>query len=383
MTPATDLAIDPAALFATGFHFRRGRVALCAILRAFGIGPGDEVIIQAFTCIAVPVPVLGAGARPIYADIDLATLNLDPASVEARITPRTKAIVVQHTCGIPADMDAILRIARPRGLHVIEDCCHTVASTYGGTLVGRIGDAAFTAYRWGKPLVLGIGGTAVIHAAEPRRRLEAIAKACRVPGACETMRTRVEYLAHQVLLRPSLFWLLRDGYRRFISMGAAIPTFPKVELQGSLADKDTAMPPFHQRRLVKRVGAAYAGDAAFRRAKAARYAAALREIGARTCTIGPKCDPVLLCYPFLTAEKPQILEQARKRRIELGDWFVSAVHPHTDSGSEQLGYKQGMCPVAERAAREALMLPIYDKVTDRASDRAIEFLHGMHRQGLM
>jgi dTDP-4-amino-4,6-dideoxygalactose transaminase len=373
---------DPVSLYTTGFHFRRGRIALHAILKAFGLGPGDEVIIQAFTCIALPVPVLAAGCKPAFADIDLATFNLDPASVEARITPRTKAVVVQHTFGVPAEMDAILGIARKRGLYVIEDCCHTLASSYHGAYVGQLGDAAFSAYRWGKPLVLGIGGTAIIHAEEPRRRLEALSRACRIPGALETIHTRLEYLVHQAALRPSTFWRLRDGYRRFIRMGVAIPTFPKVELQGSLADADTAMPLFHQRLLARRIRTAFREDAEFRRSKAATYAAALHQIGARTCKVSAGADPVFLRYPFLTAQKTRILEQAHKRNIELGDWFVSAVHPHSDSECEELGYRQGMCPNAERAGKEILTLPIYDKVTDRESDRAIDFLNDLRHQGL-
>jgi dTDP-4-amino-4,6-dideoxygalactose transaminase len=82
-------------------------------------------------------------------------------------------------------------------------------------------------------------------------------------------------------------------------------------------------------------------------------------------------------------EKARILEQARKHRVEFGDWFVSAVHPHADSESEELGYRQGMCPAAERTAKQILTLPIYDKVRDRDVQRSIEMLEGLHRQGLL
>jgi perosamine synthetase len=373
---------DPTRLYTTGFHFRRGRIALCAILRALGIGKGDEVIIQAFTCVALPVPVLAAGATPVFADILLSTFNLDPSSVEARITPRTKAIVVQHTFGIPADMNAILEIARKRGLYVIEDCCHTVASSWNRTLVGHMGDAAFSAYRWGKPLVLGIGGTANIHAEEPRRRLEAIYKASRIPGVFETMRTHLEYFIHQAALRPSTFWFLRDGYRSFIRMGVAIPTFPKVELQGQLADFDAAMPLFHQRWLAKRIRCAFA-DVAFRKKRAGQYAAVLNELGARVCQLDKRSDPVFLRYPFLASEKGRILQEARAHRIELGDWFVSAIHPHRDSEAGELGYRQGMCPVAESAGREILTLPIYDKVRDSDVRRTIDLLYRLRAEGML
>jgi dTDP-4-amino-4,6-dideoxygalactose transaminase len=358
-------------------------VAQCAILKAFGIGRGDEVIIQAFTCVAVPCPVLAAGAKPVYADIDPTTFNLDPASVEARITPRTRAIVVQHTFGIPADMDSILRIARARGIYVIEDCCHTLASSYRGARVGSLADAAFAAYRWGKPLVLGIGGTAIIHAEEPRKRLEDIGRASQASGLLDTARVRLEYLAHEVLLRPRLFWPLRDGYRGLIRMGVAIPTFPKLDLQGELADMDQAMPRFHQKQLAKRIGPALDEDVAFRRRRAGQYVAALDGIGARTVKLDERYDPVYLRYPLLVTEKARILEQARKHRVEFGDWFVSAVHPHGDSESEELGYREGMCPAAERIARQILTLPIYDKVHEQGVQRSIDLLNRLHKQGLL
>lgn len=378
-------ARDPeaAVLYANGVHFLRGRIAFCAILKALGIGRGDEVIIQSFTCVAVPCPVLATGATPVFADIDPATFNLDPSSVAERITARTKAVVVQHTFGIPADMDSILRIARARGIYVIEDCCHTVASCWRGARVGSLGDAAFSAYRWGKPLVLGIGGTAIIHAEECRQRLQEISQSSQTPGILETARIRMEYLAHQLLLRPALFWLLRDGYRKFIKMGVAIPTFPKLDLQGELSDMDTTMPLFHRKELAKRIGSAFTEDVAFRRRRASQYAAALDEIGVHTSALDERYDPVYLRYPFLVSEKARILEQARKHRVEFGDWFVSAVHPHAESESGELGYRQGMCPVAERTAKQVLTLPIYDKVRDRDVERSIDLLYSLHRQGLL
>jgi dTDP-4-amino-4,6-dideoxygalactose transaminase len=94
------------------------------------------------------------------------------------------------------------------------------------------------------------------------------------------------------------------------------------------------------------------------------------------------CRAVYLRYPFLASHKDKILQEARKHRVEFGDWFVSAVHPHSDSESEELGYRQGMCPVAERTAKEILTLPIYEKVRDRDVERSIDLLHKLHHQGL-
>src|SRR5438105_15281527 len=93
--------------------FWKGRVALYAILEALGVGPGDEVIVPAFTCVVVPNVILYLGARPIYADIDAATYNAEAAGIEPRLSPRTKVILAQNTFGLAPDLDPILELARP------------------------------------------------------------------------------------------------------------------------------------------------------------------------------------------------------------------------------------------------------------------------------
>ncbi|HIE26284.1 TPA: hypothetical protein EYP66_03250, partial [Candidatus Poribacteria bacterium] len=86
--------------------FFRGRVALYAILKALNIGPGDEVATQAFTCVAVPEGIMASGARPVWVDIEVDGYNMDAEDLRRKLTLRTRAIIVQHTYGIPADMDS-------------------------------------------------------------------------------------------------------------------------------------------------------------------------------------------------------------------------------------------------------------------------------------
>lgn len=124
-------------------HCYKGRIALYVILEALNIGAGDEVVVPGFTCMTVPLPLLSLGATPVYADIRPQDYNVDPTRLEPMVTPRTRAIVVQHTFGIPAEMDCIVETARRRGLHPIEDCCHTLTSSYKGRRVGTFGEAAF------------------------------------------------------------------------------------------------------------------------------------------------------------------------------------------------------------------------------------------------
>ena len=123
-----------------------GTAALHVALLAHGIEPGDEVITSPFTFVATSNAVLHAGARPVFAEISPDTFNLDPKGIEARITPRTKAILPVHLYGHPADMPAIGRIAARHGLTVIEDACQAHGAAIGGRPIGSLNTSCFSFY---------------------------------------------------------------------------------------------------------------------------------------------------------------------------------------------------------------------------------------------
>ena len=131
-------------------------------LEALGIGPGDEVITTTHTFTATAEVVRYLGADVVLVDIDPATLNIDPAAVEAAITPRTKAILPVHYAGLAAPMDAILAIARRHGLKVVEDAAHALPTTHAGTLVGTLAsDATVFSFYANKTITTGEGGMVV------------------------------------------------------------------------------------------------------------------------------------------------------------------------------------------------------------------------------
>ena len=125
-----------------GVGVANGTEALFLALKALGIGPGDEVIVPANTFIATAAAVSHAGATPVFVDCDPETYCIDPAKISPAITPNTKAIMPVHLYGHPADMDAIMEIARSNGLKVIEDCAQAHGTQYRGKQVGAIGDAS-------------------------------------------------------------------------------------------------------------------------------------------------------------------------------------------------------------------------------------------------
>jgi dTDP-4-amino-4,6-dideoxygalactose transaminase len=132
--------------------------ALHLALVLHGVGPGDEVIVPSFTFIATANSVLYTGATPVFVDIDPRSYNIDPAAVEAAITPRTKAIMPVHQIGLAADMDRLVAVARRHGIAVIEDAAPAIGATYKGRRVGGLGNPACLSFHPRKVITTGEGG---------------------------------------------------------------------------------------------------------------------------------------------------------------------------------------------------------------------------------
>jgi perosamine synthetase len=167
-----------------------GTAGLHLALLTLGIGPGDEVIVPSFTFIAVANAVLQVGATPVFAEIDPVTLNLDAASVERAVTGRTRAMVVVHTFGVPADMDALREVARRRGLLVIEDACEAIGAEFGGPdsdgtarRVGSFGDLAVFGFYPNKQITTGEGGAVLARDPAQAARLRLLRNQGRQAGA--------------------------------------------------------------------------------------------------------------------------------------------------------------------------------------------------------
>jgi len=141
-----------------GVSIVNGTMALSVALKAVGVGPGDEVLVPAYTFIATASAAVMIGAIPIFVDVDPETLLIDPALIEAAVTPRTKAIIPVHHAGCPADMDAVMDVARRHGLRVIEDAAQASGSAWRGRPVGAIGDVGTFSFQSSKPINAGEGG---------------------------------------------------------------------------------------------------------------------------------------------------------------------------------------------------------------------------------
>ncbi len=174
-----------------GIAVVNGTVSLRIALLAAGIRAEDEVIVPPYTFISTASAVIEANAIPVFADVDLHTFNLDPAAVERALTPRTKAVIPVHFAGQPADMEALMAIARARGLVVIEDAAHAHGASYKSRPAGSLGHMASFSFQSSKNLTAGEGGIITTND-------EAFAESCRSIQNCGRLPEGVWYEHHVI-----------------------------------------------------------------------------------------------------------------------------------------------------------------------------------------
>lgn len=162
-----------------------GTAALHLACVELGLGPGDEVLVPAMTFAATPNAVLYTGATPVFVDIDARTFTIDPADAAAKVTPRTRAILIVHLYGHPADMDAVAALAGEHGLAVIEDATEALGSRYRGRLCGTLGDFGCFSFNGNKVITTGGGGMVLARDPERLAHIRHLSLQSRVPGTTE------------------------------------------------------------------------------------------------------------------------------------------------------------------------------------------------------
>jgi perosamine synthetase len=359
------------------YSFSSGRVALFGILEALGIGDGDEVIVQVPTHIVVANAVRYTGARPAFADCNPHTCNVDVASLDKAITTRTKAIVLQHTFGIPADLEAVLRLARERGIDVIEDCVHALGATYQGTRVGSFGRAAFFSTEETKTISTTMGGMAVTDDGELAGRLKEFQQECSPPSAWLTRRYLVKLLLYHVLTEPHCLKGISPLYE---ALGRPYP----VQRAVAVEEGQGGRPPHYacrfsnaQALLGLRQLSRIDGNLAHRESIAAAYEARLQALGFDMPHSLVQARPAYVRFPIYV-EGPQAAVEAAASHASLGTWFATVLLGAIDPASA--GYVPGSCPTAELLTQRLVNLPIHRRVSLRDVDAIVAALAAARKQ---
>jgi perosamine synthetase len=348
--------------------FSAGRVGLYGLLRAFGVGEGDEVLLQVPTHIVIPNAIRYLGALPVYVDCRLDTYNMDLDQAERRITSRTKVLILQHTFGIPADLDAALALARRHGLEVIEDCVHALGSTYDGRQVGSFRRAAFFSTEETKTISSTMGGMIVTDDPELARQLRRFRDECAWPSAWLTARYLLKLVVVHLLAQPNLYSYSRPIYQFMRSRQwhpLPMPT-TRQEMQGVRPAHYLQRLSNSQAALALRQLDRLASHLAHRRAIANLYRARLSAHGLDVPEPPPKADPVFVRYPIWADNRESVVRTVAPYAVLGGSWFSSVLEEAKSPAHG--GYEMGSCPRAEAAAEHLVNLPTHPRVERRDAE---------------
>lgn len=333
-------------------------MSLYAIVEALDLRAGDEVILPGFTCTVVPNAFVYRGVRPVYADITPVTFNVDPARVETLVTPRTRAICMQHTFGVSCDSSRLRDIAERHGLRLIEDAAHSFGASHAGSPHGSLGDAGFVSTDRTKVINTHLGGFATTNDDAVAAKLAQIRDRAVPLTGFDSRRIVFSFLAEFLLRHPNLFWLgrpalgalrragllfywtdegmnrLPDGYPYPSRLGVAQARIGLSQL--AAMDENLRHRRMLARWLEDRIG--WNGDA----------------------LPGPLEAQAWLRYSFLVRSREAFVERFGAR-IDLGIWFPSVLFGR-EVDTEAVGYRPGSCPVAESVARHIVNLPTHRRI---------------------
>lgn len=321
---------------AEGVALNSGTAALHAAMRAIGVGPGDEVIVPAITFAASANAAVYEGAAPVFADVEPDTLLIDLASVEARLTQRTRAIVAVDYAGQPADYDALKAIAAPRGIRIVADACHAPGATYKGRRTGTLADISCFSFHPVKHLTTCEGGMAVTDDAQ----MAAHMRRFRNHGIDSDHRTREASGAHA-------YDMTELGYNyRLPDVQCALGLAQLTRLDGWVAARQRI---------------------------AGLYDAALADVPGVT-PLAVRCDRTHAYHLYvvkLDADRDRVFAALRADGIGANVHYAP-VHLH--SFYRARGYAPGLCPVAEHVSRHILTLPMFPAMTAEDVARVVDSL---------
>lgn len=303
-----------------------GTDALLLTLDALGIGPGDEVITTPFTFFATAEAISRLGALPVFVDIEPDTYNLDASLLEEAVTPRTKAILPVHLFGQPAEMDAILELARRRGLYVVEDACQAIGAAHRGRRTGSLGHAGCFSFFPTKNLGgFGDGGMIVTDDDELARKLRIL----RVHGS-----------------NPKY-------YHAMIGYNSRLDPLQAAMLHVKLAHLD--------------------GWNKARRKKAEAYRRALQDLPLQLPVERDDVYAAYHLYIIRTERRDELMRYLQERGVASGVYYP--VPLHRQEVYRNLGYSEGSLPEAERAAAGTMALPLYPEMSDEDQEYVIGLIY--------
>lgn len=359
--------------------FNSGRSAFLAILHSLGFKKGDEVLLQAFTCNAAVNPIFWSGLTPVFIDCDK-SFNLDPQDLERKVTPKSKAVVIQHTFGQPANIKEIKKIAKKNNLFLIEDCAHSLGAEYNGKRIGTFGDAAFFSFSRDKIISSVYGGVVATNNKEIFERIKKYHKKLKYPSYSWILQQLL-----YVILAPNI---VIPSYR-FPSLGKKILQFFHISRILSKAvqrkEKKGERPSYFPTRFPNALSI-LAINQLEKLEKFNKYRKKIAKIYLKELEKDKRIEFQLsfreskrtyMRFPVLVPkdiDTDKILEKFRKERIFLDDgWRKSPIVP-LDTDLTKMKYRIGSCPKCEEISQRIINLPTHINLSEEDAKRISKLL---------
>jgi perosamine synthetase len=314
---------------------------------ATGVGPGDEVITTPISWVSTANAIALTGASVVFADVDRVSLNIDPRSVAAKITSKTKAIAVVHLYGQPCDMDSLIDLAHPRGIRIIEDCAHAPGAEYKGRKTGTLGDIGVFSFHQQKNMTtLGEGGMVTTCDSHMFERLLSFRSLC-----CRSYDPKGKYLGFDLVREPmgKKYW-----YLDFEDIGF---NFRMTDIQAAVGLVQLSkLDAWNDRRITiaQEYGRRLSGIRGLRLPVVARN---VKHVFHIYC--------VCLDDDFPLSKEDFMWEMYGERHIKVWSHYTPI---HLSTAYRNLGHKPGECPVAEEMYKRYVSLPIHPRLTDKGID---------------
>ncbi|HDZ54537.1 MAG TPA: DegT/DnrJ/EryC1/StrS aminotransferase family protein [Candidatus Nealsonbacteria bacterium] len=353
--------------------FNSGRSAFLAILKSLGLQENTEVLLQAFTCNAAVSPILWANLKPAYVDCKKETFNIDTENLQKKVTQASKILVIQHTFGLAAEMEKILEICQRNNLILIEDCAHSLGTSYRGKKVGTFGKAAFFSFSRDKIISSVYGGMVITDDDILAKKLKEFQEKVSYPS---------NFWIFQQLLHPVLMSFLILPTYSFLRLGKTLlSVFQWLQILSKAVhwtEKKGKKPGYFPKKMPNVLSFLALNQLRklerfnnHRRKIANFYYNNLRNTSFEL--LEKSEGQVFLRFTIKHSKAHQIIKKAWQENILIGDWYTTPIAPH-DTNLEKMKYISGSCPRAEKLAKETLNLPTHINISQEEAKKIVDFL---------
>lgn len=352
-----------------------GRSALMLLLRSLLLDPDDEVLLQAFSCNAAANPILWTPAKPVFVDVD-DFYNIDPEDLRKKITIKSKAVIVQHTFGVPANMDEIVSICREKNLFLIEDCAHSLGAKYKGKMVGTLGDASYFSFGRDKVISCVYGGLLAVKDEKLAKKITEKYAELEFPSTFWTI---------QQLLHPILMNFVIKTYASGFGK-ALLVLFQKIGLLSKAVTKGERKgikPKYFPYKLsnalacLAKIQLSRMDEFNEHRSKiASLYETFLGSSDFGFTERSGELEPNFYRFTLRHKKAHDIIKACWKNNLLIGDFYTSVLIP-IGTKLSVFGYQEGSCPRAEITSRETFNLPTHININEVDAKYISDFIKSL------